>query len=163
MSISLHADKNWPYQVNSGALVYRIREGAREYALLIRRNSALDKHPETYNISKGRVDDGETLEQAAAREAAEETGFEVELKAYLGALHGDFTNAAIGYRIHRALHYYLARFDSVLEHGMDEEHDEVVWLSAEEAKQKLAMSPKGEEEIVERAEEWFKTLNNESA
>lgn len=49
-----------------------------------------EKKPKVYgkwNLPAGRVDEGETLEQAAIRETKEECGFEVELNKHLLTLH----------------------------------------------------------------------------
>ena len=46
-----------------------------------------------WNIPAGRVDKGETIEEAAIREALEETGYEVRLIKKLGVHHVDPTQA----------------------------------------------------------------------
>lgn len=164
MTISLHATKNWPYQVGAGGAVYRQKEGGgREYAVLIRRDYILDKKPETYNLPKGRVDGAETLEMTAIREIEEEAGCLVELKAYLGALHHSYELQQIEMHIDRAVHYYLAEYKASSENDMDDEHDEVVWLSASAAKKHLKEQVKQEQEIIDRAEAWFEAHENDTA
>lgn len=50
-----------------------------------------EKQPKAYglwNLPAGRVDVGETIEEAAVREAREETGYEVELIRQVAIFHG---------------------------------------------------------------------------
>ncbi len=54
-----------------------------------------------WNLPAGKVDEGETLEQAAIREAKEESGFDVELTGHLLTLQIDATRPV--------LHAYSAR------------------------------------------------------
>jgi len=164
VAINLHASPDWPYQVNAGGVVYKVENDQRVYAILIRRGYKFDADTETYNLTKGRVDGDENLEQAALREVKEESGITAKPIAYLGAIQRSFT---IHITIDRATHYYLMEYIDRDADAMDDEHDEVVWLPADEAIQKLSKQPKQEEDIIARAEEWFgsgqqKTMNGPS-
>jgi len=83
-----------------------------------------------YNQPAGHVEKGETLEQASIREALEETGWEVELTAFLGLyVYTPPFNRDITY--YRAC--YLAR--ATLHHAeraLDDGILRAVWLSREE-------------------------------
>ncbi|HEX2542630.1 MAG TPA: CoA pyrophosphatase [Caldimonas sp.] len=54
--------------------------------ILTRRASALRNHPGQWALPGGRVDAGETAEQAALRELAEEVGLELDASSVLGRL-----------------------------------------------------------------------------
>lgn len=61
-----------------GAIVRRGPTGALEVALVHR------PHREDWTFPKGKVDPGETLEDCARREVAEETGFDCRLGPFVG-------------------------------------------------------------------------------
>lgn len=57
-----------------------------------------EKNPKVYglwNVPAGHVDEGETIEEAAVREAKEETGFEVTLDHEVGVHHGSATESVL--------------------------------------------------------------------
>ena len=57
-----------------------------------------EAHPKVYgkwNLPAGRVDEGETIKEAAAREAKEEAGFDVEVGRELIVLHQDSTRPVL--------------------------------------------------------------------
>ena len=54
--------------------------------VITRRTSKLDKHPGQWALPGGRVDAGETIEQAALRETHEEVGFSAAPEQVLGLL-----------------------------------------------------------------------------
>lgn len=58
-----------------------------------------------WSLPKGHVESGESTEQAAAREVAEETGILGSVVAPLGVI--DFWFVADGSRIHKTVHHYL--------------------------------------------------------
>ena len=56
-------------------------------------------------LPKGHLESGESLEQAAVREIAEETGIEGRVIGSLGTI--DYWFSAEGRRVHKMVHHYL--------------------------------------------------------
>jgi len=123
MTFEFKATRTWPFQVAGGGAIYRPTVGGREYLLLHRapRDPGLG---ETWHLPKGTLHRGETLEQCAARESAEETGRNVELEGYLGALQSRWTDER-GRLIDKTVHYFLCRDAGAASGDMDAEHDRV--------------------------------------
>jgi 8-oxo-dGTP pyrophosphatase MutT (NUDIX family) len=63
-----------------------------------------------WSLPKGHVEPGETAEQAAIREVAEETGINGEILGTLGTI--DFWFVAEGRRVHKTVHHFLLRATS---------------------------------------------------
>ncbi len=82
----------------------------RPIVLIERRNP-----PHGWALPGGFVDVGETLEQAAVREAREETGLQVRLKALLGC----YSNPARDSRGHTVSAVYVAESDGQPKAGDD--------------------------------------------
>lgn len=80
----------------------RVIEGSREITLGQRRRA---RDGLTWVLPKGTVEAGETFEQTAVREVAEETGLEVRALEPLGSIGYTFT--AEGRRIDKTVHFYL--------------------------------------------------------
>lgn len=146
------ATKKWPYAISAGCVVYRYNNSVAEVLLLKREpthSHNVTKVP-TYNLPKGHVDFGETLEQAAARETNEEAGVEVEIQTYLGSKFWNLTHPVYGVATQKTVHYFAALWEADLE-DIDTEHDEKVWASIDDAIQLLGEpNPKGEDELVQR-------------
>jgi ADP-ribose pyrophosphatase YjhB (NUDIX family) len=60
-----------------------------------------------WSLPKGHLEAGETAEQAAVREVAEETGIRGEILGPMGTI--DFWFVADGRRVHKTVHHYLMR------------------------------------------------------
>jgi ADP-ribose pyrophosphatase YjhB (NUDIX family) len=147
----LRADRDWPYHVSAGGVVYREVNGQLQIALLESKN-----HRDfAWHLPKGTLNDDETLEQGAVREVAEESGLISEIEAYLGATQYTLPKEIEGFIIHKTVHYFLMRFRQDSAAGMDGEYDSCHWLSLREAKVKLQGSYKSEDEVLDRAEKWL--------
>jgi 8-oxo-dGTP pyrophosphatase MutT (NUDIX family) len=85
----------------------------------------------TWTLPKGTPDIGETIEETALREVAEETGLEVRILERLSSIEYDFVQS--GTRIHKTVHYFLmAQVGGDLSRH-DHEFERVRWVPFDEA------------------------------
>ena len=100
-----------------------------------------------WSLPKGHVELGETTEQAAVREVAEETGISGRITARLGSV--EYTFTADGRRIHKRVHHFL--MEAVA--GELSDADIVVtagaWVPMDQRPVRLAYA--GERRLAERA------------
>jgi len=103
----------------------------------------------TWTLPKGTPDPGETVEQTALREVAEETGLEVRIVAPLPSIEYDFVQD--GTRIHKTVHYFLMEpiGGDLARH--DHEFERVRWVPFAEAGELLSFPT--ERELVATAQE----------
>ena len=85
----------------------------------------------TWTLPKGTPDPGETIEETALREVAEETGLEVRIVEPLRAIEYDFVQD--GARIHKTVHYFMMEPVGGDLERHDHEFDEVRWIDFDEA------------------------------
>jgi ADP-ribose pyrophosphatase YjhB (NUDIX family) len=122
-------------EVSAGGLVVD-KTGTK--GLLIGRLDPKDASHERllWSLPKGHIEEGETPEQAAIREVAEETGIKSEITRSLGVI--DFWFMASGKRIHKTVHHFLfAEVGGKLAPQVTEV-DDVAWFPIEEIVNKLA-------------------------
>jgi len=107
----------------AGAIVVRRRQGVPHVLLITaKRNS------DHWLFPKGHVDDGETREEAALREAEEEAGVRARLVGPAGIHTFDFGSETI------RVHYFLATTD---DKGRPEKGRQLAWFSYDEALEQL--------------------------
>jgi len=107
----------------------------------------------TWVLPKGHLEAGETIINAAMREAREETGLEVEVIEPLGDTSyvyswRDRPRGPIT-RIAKRVHFFLMRSIGGDPSQHDGEIDQVVWLSFEDALRRA--SHRGERELIAKA------------
>jgi ADP-ribose pyrophosphatase YjhB (NUDIX family) len=122
-------------EVSAGGLVV---DTTGKLGLLIGRRDQKDASGKKilWSLPKGHIEEGETPEQAALREVAEETGIQSEIEKSLGVI--DFWFMAGGKRIHKTVHHYLFRESGGLLAAQESEVDEVAWFPLGEIIDKLA-------------------------
>ena len=98
-------------------------------------------------LPKGTPNAGETTEQTALREVAEETGLEVRITAPVGAIDYFFVHDRT--RIHKTVHFFLMEPTGGSLERHDHEFEDVRWVSLSEAE--TLMSHETERSIVARA------------
>jgi 8-oxo-dGTP pyrophosphatase MutT (NUDIX family) len=89
-----------------------------------------------WSLPKGHIEQGETAEQTAIREVAEETGIEGKVLAALGSI--DYWFVTEGRRVHKTVHHYLMRFSGGELSDEDVEVTEVAWVPVQELPSRLA-------------------------
>ena len=120
-------------ETSAGGLVVERSGGDARGALIGR----LDKRGRLlWSLPKGHLEAGETPEQAAVREVAEETGITGEVVAPLGSI--DFWFVADGRRVHKTVHHYLLLAEGGELSDADIEVSEVAWVPLAELPQRLA-------------------------
>lgn len=124
------------HETSAGGLVIDGIDGPREgqFAALIGR---VDRRGRMlWSLPKGHIEVGETAEQTAIREVAEETGVQGSVLAALGSI--DYWFVTEGRRVHKTVHHYLMRFSSGELSDEDVEVTEVAWVPIQELPSRLA-------------------------
>ena len=122
-------------EISAGGLVVD-KSGTK--GLLIGRLDPKDASHERllWSLPKGHIEEGETPEQAALREVAEETGINGEITRSLGVI--DFWFMASGKRIHKTVHHFLFTEVGGKLAPQVTEVDDVAWFPIAEIVSKLA-------------------------
>ena len=135
--------------ISSGAIVYKVEDGIKNILLLHRSKT------DSWHLSKGTQNLGESLEETALREIKEETGLDVKLESYIGKLDSKYIRD--GVEIHKETNYFIAQVfgGDVAMH--DHEHDKIVFVDYPTALSRLENFSLYEEEgkILKMAESHF--------
>ncbi|MEA2537601.1 MAG: hypothetical protein QOF11_1835 [Chloroflexota bacterium] len=126
---------------SAGGIVVRFRGGLPQFIAGRRREVR------TWTLPKGTPHQGETTEQTALREVAEETGLTVRIVEPIDSISYDFTQR--GARIHKTVFYFLMEPTGGDIAGHDHEFDEVRWFDLADAGAVLTFE--SERALVERA------------
>ncbi len=136
---------------SAGGIVVRFEEGIPNLVVGSRR-----REPDgvTWTLPKGTPHAGETVEQTALREVAEETGLRVRITAPFDSIEYWFVQR--GTRIHKTVHYFLMEPTGGDLARHDHEFDQVRWLPMREASGVLTFET--ERALVARALERLATV-----
>lgn len=129
-----------------GGILLRDAAGSIEICLG-RRQRTMGRSGTTWSLPKGTPNDGETVDETALREVAEETGLEVRILGPVGAIEYFFSQK--GERIHKTVHYFLMEATGGSLDAHDHEFDEVRWMPIDEARRLMTFET--ERQIVEEA------------
>jgi 8-oxo-dGTP pyrophosphatase MutT (NUDIX family) len=108
---------------SAGGIVVRYDSGEPWLVVGSRRR---ERDGRTWTLPKGTPHAGETREQTALREVAEETGLQVRITGPLDDIEYWFVQS--GTRIHKTVHYFLMEPAGGDLAGHDHEFDEVRWI-----------------------------------
>jgi 8-oxo-dGTP pyrophosphatase MutT (NUDIX family) len=139
-------------QVSAGGVVFRTDGSAAEIAIV-------RIVPEMrWQLPKGIIDHGETIEQAALREVREESGVIADLVSPIETIEYWFVADRDGERIkyHKFVHFFLMSYreGDVADH--DHEVDEARWVGVDTAIEMLEF--KSERDVVTKAAAIIKSL-----
>lgn len=144
------------HEISAGGLVVDGLDGPRDsqVAALIGR---VDRRGRMlWSLPKGHIELGETAEQTAMREVAEETGIRGNVLAALGCI--DYWFITDGRRVHKTVHHYLMRFSGGELSDRDVEVAEVAWVPVNELPSRLAYAD--ERRLAQVADELIDKLQN---
>ncbi len=104
-----------------------------------------------WQLPKGHLDPGETLEQAAVREVREEAGITCEILEKIDVIDYWFVDRYVvePIRTHKFVHFFLMQYVSGNVEDHDDEVVEACWIISTEAVQRLAFET--ERSVVEKA------------
>ncbi len=130
-------------ETSAGGLVLDSAHDAAKAALIGR----LDRRGRLrWSLPKGHVEAGETAEDAAIREVAEETGIQGRVLAPLGTI--DFWFVADGRRVHKTVHHFLLLAQGGELSDEDVEVEQVEWVPLTQLAARLAYDD--ERRLIER-------------
>ena len=119
-------------EVSAGGLIWRRRGDGSIRVVLVRPTGR-----STWVMPKGHLEEGETVAEAATREAREESGLTVGKIEPLGEISYVYSsrerNSATLTRIFKRVHFFLMEHTGGDPSAHDSETDEVAWLSFDEA------------------------------
>lgn len=123
-------------ETSAGGLVVNAVDGVAYCAVIARRNRAGRLE---WCLPKGHLKRGETAEQAAVREVAEETGISSQIVQHLGTI--DYWFAGNDRRVHKVVHHYLLMAlggELTTENDPDHEAEDVAWVTLDSLPSRLA-------------------------
>ncbi len=120
--------------VSAGGLVVDERPDGHWVVLIAHRSAGGTLQ---WTLPKGRLEEGEALEEAAVREVREETGLDAEVVDKLGVVDYWFVWRPDQVRYHKYVHYFLMAYRGGDMTTRDDEAEEVVWLPISEALERL--------------------------
>lgn len=96
-----------------------------------------------WDLPKGKLDDGETIEECAVREVVEETGLlEVKIGSFIGITQHEYYDTYIHQEAVKESHWYAmkARSNQSFVPQTDEDITEIQWVSVKSIQQHLKNS-----------------------
>ncbi len=133
----MNTERPWTWkvarEVSSGGVVYRPAGRGGVRVVVTARAGA-----PVWCLPKGHAEKGETLREAAVREAREETGLATEAGRKVATIRYWFADAKRGRRVWKTVHFYLLKHQGGRTGDHDHEVSAVRWLAPEQALKRLS-------------------------
>lgn len=114
------------HELSAGAFVYKIERGRALFLVM------LHDDRKSWDLPKGHVEKGESMEQAARREIKEEAGIAAEfLPSFREQINYIFSER--GGRIYKTVLYFISKVGTDTRIRVSEEHDAYKWLTYDDA------------------------------
>ncbi|PKQ27249.1 MAG: hypothetical protein CVT64_02120 [Actinobacteria bacterium HGW-Actinobacteria-4] len=123
-------------ETSAGGIAVRVEDGVAYAACIGRRNRAGKLE---WCLPKGHIEEGETPQEAAIREVAEETGIDAEIIHTIGII--DYWFTGDDRRVHKVVHHFLleARSGTITtENDPDQEAEVAEWIPMADLASRLA-------------------------
>ena len=123
-------------EVSAGGVTIQVIDGVAYAACIGRRNRSGRLE---WCLPKGHIEEGETAEEAAVREVAEETGIQADVIRALGVI--DYWFTGDDRRVHKVVHHFLLEAYSgtiTVENDPDCEAEEARWIPVRTLADELA-------------------------
>jgi len=130
-------------EISAGGVIYKDEGAGIKIALIALKNKQI------WALPKGKLERGESPDEAALREVKEETGLEGEIKSKIGDIAYEYYSKERDTRYSKTVTFYLMRNIGESSRRHDWEVDDCQWFPIDEALK--VMSYKSEREMVERA------------
>jgi diadenosine hexaphosphate hydrolase (ATP-forming) len=132
-------------EISAGGVVYRRVAGDVEVAIAEQRDRVTAAL--TTRLPKGKIESGETAEEAAVREVEEEVGLASRVVGDLGSVRYVY-NEPSG-RVSKEVHYFLMEWVHTEPRELDGEMERVYWCSIPKAERTLTFET--EQRVMSRA------------
>lgn len=113
-------------EISAGGVVYQKQNEEWQFLMIVDRYGKV-------TLAKGKQEPGETIEETALREIAEETGIGGKLVEHLETIHYDYHHPETKEIVNKEVHYYLVEAYSTEITVQVEEINEVRWCTLAEA------------------------------
>ena len=130
-------------QISAGGVLYRQTPHGLEVCLIAKHAGRV------WALPKGRLDTGESPEEAAVREVLEETGHGARIVERVGSIEYEFLWKSNNTIYHKNVTYFLMALERADAQARDSEADEVAWVALSEAARRV--THENERSIVKKA------------
>ncbi|MFH1061351.1 MAG: NUDIX hydrolase [Candidatus Omnitrophota bacterium] len=119
-------------EISAGAVVFEFINALPEIVIYSRRNAT------QWCLPKGKIEQGETAQQAAIREVQEETGLQGKIIEHLEDIYYQYKDEKRELLIEKTVHFFLMKKQTEISQQYDPEVESVEWLTIDKALEKLS-------------------------
>ena len=130
-------------EISAGAVLYKESEGKIQVVIYSRKNAS------QWCLPKGKIEKGETREEAAIREVEEETGLKGQIIEHLKDIYYSYVDKRRKLHLNKTVHYFLMKYSHGDINTDDSGVEDVVWIDIDEAIEKVTFE--NEKQALQRA------------